>query len=34
MGITPEVNALAALLLLASMVFVGLSWWIGQRDRR
>ncbi|KAB7615163.1 ABC transporter permease subunit, partial [Verminephrobacter sp. Larva24] len=34
MGITPEVNALAALLLIASMVFVGLSWWIGQRDRR
>ncbi len=34
MGITPEVNALAALLLLASMAFVGLSWWIGQRDRR
>jgi spermidine/putrescine transport system permease protein len=33
MGITPEVNALAALLLMASMVFVGLSWWIGKRDR-
>lgn len=33
MGITPEVNALAALLLTASMGFVGLSWWIGQRDR-
>jgi spermidine/putrescine transport system permease protein len=33
MGITPEVNALAALLLMASMVFVGLSWWIGNRDR-
>ena len=33
MGITPEVNALASLLLVASMGFVGLSWWIGQRDR-
>jgi spermidine/putrescine transport system permease protein len=32
MGITPEVNALATLLLSASMGFVGLSWWIGQRD--
>lgn len=33
MGITPEVNALASLLLSASMGFVGLSWWISQRDR-
>ena len=33
MGITPEVNALASLLLSASMGVVGLSWWIGQRDR-
>jgi spermidine/putrescine transport system permease protein len=33
MGITPEVNALAALLLMASIAFVGVSWWIGQRDR-
>ena len=31
MGITPEVNALAALLLLASIAFVALSWWIGRR---
>jgi len=33
MGITPEVNALAALLLTASMALVGLSWWIGHRDQ-
>lgn len=31
MGITPEVNALAALLLLASIAVVALSWWVGRR---
>ena len=30
MGITPEVNALAALLLLVSIVFVALSWLVGR----
>jgi spermidine/putrescine transport system permease protein len=33
MGITPEVNALAALLLLASIACVALSWWIGRIGR-
>lgn len=31
MGITPEVNALAALLLLVSILFVALSWWVGRK---
>lgn len=31
MGITPEVNALAALLLIVSILFVALSWWIGRK---
>jgi spermidine/putrescine transport system permease protein len=34
MGITPEVNALASMLLLLSIVFVALSWWIGRRGRQ
>lgn len=33
MGITPEVNALASLLLLASIACVALSWWIGRMGR-
>lgn len=33
MGITPEVNALAALLLVASIACVALSWWIGRIGR-
>lgn len=33
MGITPEVNALAALLLVASIACVVLSWWIGRIGR-
>jgi spermidine/putrescine transport system permease protein len=31
MGITPEVNAVSALMLLVSIVFVALSYWMGQR---
>lgn len=34
MGITPEVNALASMLLLLSIAFVALSWWIGRRGRQ
>jgi spermidine/putrescine transport system permease protein len=34
MGITPEVNALASMLLLLSIVFVALSWWIGRQGRQ
>lgn len=33
MGITPEVNAVASLLLIASMAFVALSWWVGRIGR-
>lgn len=33
MGITPEVNALAAMLVVISMIFVALSWWIGRQGR-
>ncbi len=32
MGITPEVNAVSALLLLVSIVFVALSYWLGKRQ--
>ena len=32
MGITPEVNAVSALLLLVSMAFVALSYWLGKRQ--
>lgn len=32
MGITPEVNAVSALLLLVSIVFVVLSYWLGKRQ--
>ena len=31
MGITPEVNAVSALMLLVSIAFVALSYWMGQR---
>ncbi|MBV8681214.1 MAG: ABC transporter permease [Aquitalea sp.] len=31
MGITPEVNAVSALMLLVSIAFVALSYWLGQR---
>lgn len=34
MGITPEVNALASMMLLLSIMFVALSWWIGRRGRQ
>lgn len=32
MGITPEVNAVSALLLLVSIIFVALSYWLGKRQ--